>query len=292
MNTFQEAVRTRDFAIAARIALRPETNATAIREHANLLRDYVDAVLLTDNQFGQVHMSTLAASALFVQNGLDAIMQLSCRNRNRIALLGDLFGAAALGVTSLLLVRGQKISKEIEPRPKAVIDISATELIATAMKMKSDERLGEFPEFFLGGFVTPIDPKAGWVPKKLIENIDAGARFVHMPICMDIELLRRYMKYLVDNKMIRRVNVFVTTAILNSADDARWLREDRPTVQIPDAVIERLDRANDPVREGIDICIEHLQALADIPGISGATIMPGANLKAIPEVVKAAKLNG
>ena len=289
MKTFKEAVRTRDFAIAARIALRPETNAAVIREHADTLRDHVDAVLLTDNQFGQIHMSTLAGSALLVQNGVDAIMQLSCRNRNRIALLGDLFGAAALGVTSLLLVRGGKVPKEMEPRPKAVLDVSATELIATATAMKSNEQLESFPDFFLGGVLTQPS-KAGKVPKKLIENIDAGAQFVQMPICMDIDFLRRYMKHLVDSKLVRRVSVMAATAILQSADDARWLRENRVMVQIPDAIVDRLDRADDPEREGIAICIEQLSALAEIPGISGATIMPGANLADIPEIVKAAGL--
>jgi len=289
LKTFKEVVRTRDFAIAARIALRPETNAAVIREHADILRDHVDAVLLTDNQFGQIHMSTLAGSALLVQNGVDAIMQLSCRNRNRIALLGDLFGAAALGVTSLLLVRGGKVPKEMEPRPKAVLDVSATELIAIAMMMKSDDRLESLPDFFLGG-VLAQRPKAGKVPKKLIENIDAGAQFVQMPICMDIDFLRRYMKNLVDNKLVRRVNVMAATAILQSADDARWLRENRVMVEIPDAIVDRLDRADDPEREGIAICIEQLGAIAEVPGISGATIMPGSNLADIPGIVKAAGL--
>jgi methylenetetrahydrofolate reductase (NADH) len=289
LKTFKEAVRTRDFAIAARIALRPETNAAVIRDHADTLRDHVDAVLLTDNQFGQIHMSTLAGSALLVQNGVDAIMQLSCRNRNRIALLGDLFGAAALGVTSLLLVRGHKVPKEMEPRPKAVLDVSATELIASATAMKSNERLESFPDFFLGGVLTQPS-KAGKVPKKLIENIDAGAKFVQMPICMDIDFLRRFMKHLVANKLVRRVSVMAATAILRSADDARWLLENRVMARIPHAVVDRLDRADDPEREGIAICIEQLSAIAEIPGISGATIMPGANLADIPEIVKAAGL--
>jgi methylenetetrahydrofolate reductase (NADPH) len=235
-------------------------------------------------------MSTLAGSALLVQNGVDAIMQLSCRNRNRIALLGDLFGAAALGVTSLLLVSGQKIPEEMKPRPKAVLDVSATELIAIAMMMKSDDRLESFPDFFLGA-VLAQQPEVGKVHNKLIENIDAGAQFVQMPICMDIDLLRRYMKHLVDNKLIRQINVMAATAILFSADDARWLRDNRPGVRIPNAIVERLDRAKDPDREGLDICIEQLQALAAIPGISGATIMPGAKLQEIPEVVRAARLN-
>jgi len=289
LKTFKEAVRTRDFAIAARIALRPETNAAVIRDHADTLRDHVDAVLLTDNQFGQIHMSTLAGSALLIQNGVDAIMQLSCRNRNRIALLGDLFGAAALGVTSLLLVRGQKVPKEMEPRPKAVLDVSATELIAIATAMKSNERLESFPDFFLG-VVLAQQPNAGKVPKKLIENIDAGAQFIQMPICMDIDLLQRYMKHLVANKLIRSVSVTAAIAILQSADDARWLRENRKSVRIPDTIVDRLDRADDPEREGIAICIEQLSAIAEIPGISGATIMPGANLADIPEIVKAAGL--
>lgn len=291
MKTFKEAVRTKDFAITARIALRPETDATVIREQANLLRDHVDAVLLTDNQFGQVHMSTLAASALLVRNGVDPIMQLSCRNRNRIALLGDLFGAAALGVTSLLLVRGDKVPEEVEPRPKAVFDVSATELMAIAVTMKSDDQPGAFPDFFLGGAVVPHAPRPGWVPKKLIEKIDAGAQFVQMPICMDVDLLRSYMKHLVANNLIRRASVIAATVILPSADDARWIRENRAGVIIPDVIIDRLQRASDPKQEGINICSEHLQELAEIPGISGATIMPGGNLAAIPAVIQAANLN-
>lgn len=291
MKTFKEAVRTKDFAVTARIALRPETDAAIIREQANLLRDHVDAILLTDNQFGQVHMSTLAASALLVQNGVDPIMQLSCRNKNRIALLGDLFGAAALSVTSLLLVRGNKVPEEIEPRPKAVFDVNATELMAIAVTMKSDDQLGAFPEFFLGGAVTPHAPRPGWVPKKLIEKIDAGAQFVQMPICMDADLLRSYMKHLVANNLIRRASVIAGTAILPSADAARWMRENRANVKIPDVIIDRLQRAGDPEQEGINICSEHLQELAEIPGISGATIMPGGNLVAIPAAIQAANLN-
>ena len=269
----------------------PKTDAAAIREQANLLRGHVDAILLTDNQFGQVHMSTLAASALFVQNGIDPIMQLSCRNKNRIALLGDLFGAAALNITSLLLVRGNKVPEEVEPRPKAVFDVSATELMAMAVAMKSEDQLRAFQEFFLGGAIMPHAPQPGWVPEKLIEKIDAGAQFVHMPICMDVDLLRSYMKHLVANNLIRRASVIAGTVILPSADDARWLRENRANVIIPDVIIDRLQRASNPEQEGINICSEHLQELADIPGISGATIMPGGNLVAIPEAIQAANLN-
>lgn len=291
LKTFKEAVRTRDFVITARITLAPETDATILRQQADLLRESVDAILLTDNQFGELHMSTLAASALLVQNGIDPIMQLACRNRNRIALLGDLFGAAALGVTSLVLVRGIKVPKEIKPRPKAVFDVTATELIATAMTMKIDEQVGAFSNFFIGGTVTPHNPEPGWVPENLISKITAGAQFVQMPICMNVNLLRRYMKHLVANRLVQRISVIAGTAILPSADAARWLRDNRRNVRIPETIIDRLEHAGNPEQEGVDICAEQLRELAEIPGISGANIMPGPNLGAIPATIQAANLN-
>ncbi|MFQ6006851.1 MAG: methylenetetrahydrofolate reductase [Woeseia sp.] len=290
MKTFREAIRTRDFAVTVRLGLRPETDAAAIREKAKLLRNHVDAVLVTDNQLGMLHMSTLAASVLLVQNRVDPIMQLSCRNRNRIALLNDLFGAAALGVTSLLLVRGHKVPKKIKPRPKVMLDLTATELIATAMTMKSDEEVGAFSDFFIGGAVTLHDPDPDWVPNRLIAKIDAGAQFVQMPVCMDMDLLRRYMKHLVANKLIRHVSVIASTALLPSAEAACWLRDNWRNAQIPDAIIDRLDQSVDSDKEGIKICVEHLQELAEIPGVSGTTIVPGANLAVIPDLIRTANL--
>ncbi len=291
LKTFKEAIRTRDFTVTASMALLPETDAAAICEQANCLRDHIDAILLTDNQFGQMHMSTLASSALLLQNGVDPIMQLSCRNKNRVALLGDLFGAAALGVTSLLLVPGKKVPKEIKPRPKAVLDLTVTELISTAFKMNSDEQVGAFSNFFIGGSISPHGPKPGWIPKKLIRKIDAGTQFVQMPICMDTDLLRQYMKHLVAGDLVRRVSVIAGTAIFPSADAARWLCENRANVRIPDVIINRLEQADDPEQEGIRICTEFLQEVAEIPGISGATITPGGNLAAIPAAIQAANLN-
>ncbi|MGB5689473.1 MAG: methylenetetrahydrofolate reductase, partial [Woeseiaceae bacterium] len=164
MNTFQNAIRNKDFVVTSECFLKPETDAELIRIQADVLREAVDAVIVTDNQYGRLHMSSLAAASLMLQNGVDPIMQLSCRNRNRIALLADLFGAAALGVTSLLLIRGNRVPDRMNPRPKAVFDMSAEELIGTAASMKNDEYLLSPPEFFIGGLVTPHSPQADWVP--------------------------------------------------------------------------------------------------------------------------------
>ncbi len=272
--------------------LRPETNTEAIGLQADALRGSVDAILLTDNQHGQLHMSVLAAARLMLDNDIDPIMQLSCRNRNRIALLSDLLGAAALGVTSLLLVRGDRVPDGFEPRPKAVFDVNAKELIATATAMKEDEALRSPPAFFIGGVVTPHGPKPGWVPKKLIEKADAGLQFVVTHLCMDLELLRDYMAHLVGNELTRRVAVIVSTAVLASAEDALWLRKHRPNATIPDALIKRLEASSDPLQEGIAICSEQLKELATIPGVDGVNIMASTDLSMIPAAIAAADLDG
>ena len=290
MTAFRNAIRTKDFVVTAECFLKPETDANALQIQAEVLRDAVDGVIVTDNQHGRLHMSSLAAASLLRTHGVDPIMQLSCRNRNRIALLADLFGAAALGVTSLLLVRGNRVPEGMEPRPKAVFDMSAAELIATAAELKDDPHLHSPPEFFIGGLVTPHAPKPDWVPRKLTEKTDAGAGFMLTYPCMDMKLLAEYMRQVVGQKMTHRLSFIATTAILTSADDAIWLRDSRPHAVMPDSVVARIEAAADPVSEGIDICVEQIRELQDIPGVSGVNIMATTDLAQIPKVVDAAGL--
>ncbi|MGH8222028.1 MAG: methylenetetrahydrofolate reductase, partial [Woeseiaceae bacterium] len=257
---------------------------------AKLLRDHVDGVLLTDNQFGQLHLSPLCAASLLIAYGIDPIVQIACRNRNRIALLSDLLGAAAIGVTSLSLIRGQKVPEAYEPRPKAVLDLTATDLIATATRMKEDERLHTLPDFYVGTVVTPHGPKAGWVPRKLAEKADVGAQFVQTHICMNLKLLASYMKHLVASGLLRRLSVFASLAIPGSAADAKWLKDNRPNVAIPDAMLRRLEQARDAEQEAVTICAEKIARLREIPGVAGAHLIATRNLAAIPAALEAAGL--
>jgi len=288
LKTFRDAVRDRDFALTAEVHLRPETDATSLCEQAEFLQEHVDAVLLTDNQYGQLHMSTISAASVLLAAGIDPVVQLTCRNRNRIALISDLLGAAALGVTSLLLLAGERAPSQLKPRPKPVLDLSATELIRTAATLKMDERLGYCPDFLVGGIVTPIIPKPSWKATKLTEKIDAGAQFLQTHICMDTRVLSSYMKYLVTRKFIHRTSIVGSVAVLESADDAEWLRENRPNVNIPDHVIDRLRSAADPRAEGIRICAEILKAISEIPGMVGANIVASRDIETIPEVIRKA----
>ncbi len=292
MNTFRDAISQRDFVVTAECFLKPETNPESIRTQTDLLRDHVDGVLLTDNQFGALHMSTIAAARLILDNGIDPIVQLSCRNRNRISLLADILGAAALGVTSLMLVRGNRIPKNVESRPKAVLDVSATELIAMAAGLKSDERLKSFPNLHIGGTTAPHEPQADWIPRKILARTDAGAHFIISYTSMDIDLVRRFMKRLVDTQLTRQAAFIVSIVIFSSAAEAIWLRDNRPNVLIPDTLIKRLEGALNPRLEGLAICVEQLTALAKIPGVSGANIMATTDLSLIPEAIGAADFQG
>ncbi len=291
LKTFKDAVQNRDFAVSAEIFLRPESSPDSICEQADLLRDHVDAILLTDNQFGQLHMSTLVAASILMDVGVDPIVQLTSRNRNRIALISDLLGAGALGVTSLLLVRGERAPKEFDPRPKPVLDVNASELIRIASTVNEDPRMKHFPDFYIGGAVTPHGPRKGWQGKILTEKIDAGAGYLQTHICMDMDILKSFMRRLVDNGIIRRTNIIGTTAIVGSAEDARWLRDNRRNVLIPDSIVDRLEQAVDQRQEGINICTEILQTMAEIPGISGANVMAARDLGTIPEAIDAAGLS-
>lgn len=290
MKIFRDEIRKRDFVVTAECFLKPETDAESIRYQAETLRDSVDSIVLTDNHFGQPHMSPIAAARLMLDNDVDPIVELSCRNRNRVGLVADMLGACALGVSSLLLVRGRRVPEAITPRPKAVLDLKVDELIATAAALKSDEQLKSTTDFFIGSTVVPHAPEADWVPEKITSNVDAGAQFLLANANMDVRILRDYMSHLVAAKLTRRVTVVVSSLILTSADDARWLRDRRADVRIPDSVVHRLEKASDPREEGLAICAEHLSQLATIPGVSGANIIASTDLAMIPEVIDAADL--
>lgn len=292
MKTFKDAIRHGDFAVSAEIFLRPESDADSIREQAAVLKDFVDGILVTDNQYGQLHMSPLVAASILLGVGVDPIVQLTSRNRNRIALVSDLLGAGALGVTTLLLAAGERAPKGFEPRPKPVLDLKATDLIRTAATIRADERLYKRPDFLIGGLVTPVSPGPKWKPAKLLEKIDAGAQFIQTHLCMNVGLLSRYLQRLVSDGLIHKTSVIVSVAVLQSADDARWLKENRPNVLIPDDVIERMDKAEEPAEEGIRICAEIIRDLQDVPGVEGVSIMATQDLTSIPRAIRAAGLRG
>jgi methylenetetrahydrofolate reductase (NADPH) len=259
------------------------------------LKGLVDAVNVTDGAGARAHMAATAAAALLVQAGIEPILQLTCRDRNRIALQSDLMGAAAMGVRNLLLLRGDDPKAGDQPDAKPVFDLDTRALAETARMMRDEGRLPHGaavagrPAFFLGAADMPIDPPPGWRPDGLAAKVEAGAQFVQTQFCMDAAIVRRYVERLTEAGLVERVSILIGVNPLRSAKSAIWMRQHLFGTIIPDAMVARMETAADPAAEGRRICVELITELATIPGVAGVHVMAPGNAAAIPEVIASAR---
>ncbi len=283
--TFKNALKTRDFAVTAQINMTEAPDADALLRQGEILRPAVDAVQLIDST--QIHMSGIAAAALLIRADIDPIIHMNCRDRNRIALHKDLIGAAALGVTSVLVMRGKHIPKSENLGIRNVFDVPALELMAYIQELKQAEDASLISGFVVGANAELFDPEPDWTPKNLIRKCDAGANFVQLQICFDMDVTRNYMARIVASKLTHRASFIVALSPLPSADAARWVRDNVIGALVPEAIIERMELASDPEREGIEICAELMQELTTIPGVSGANLLALGKLEAIPAAIEA-----
>jgi len=292
----QATIAAGHFAITAEIV-----PPTAVEEHlfldkAKPLHGLADAVNVTDGAGAKAHMCSLAAAALLHGAGIEPVLQLTCRDRNRIALQGDLMGAAALGIRNLLILRGDDPTAGDQPDAKPVFDLDSRDLMQTAVGIRDRGELpsgraveGKAP-FFLGAADAPVDPPHDWEPVGLKAKIEAGARFAQTQFCMDTGVVRRYVARLAEHGITEQLAILIGVAPLASAKSARWMREKLYGVVIPDAIVERMEKTSDPKAEGRAICVELLQELAEIDGVAGAHIMAPLNDEAIPAVIQASGL--
>ena len=290
VKTFRESISESDLTITAELKLPPGSTATTVIEQARLLGPVVDGIVVPDSPDARVQISAIAASSLLIQNGVDPIPLMSCRDRNRIALQSDLLGAAAIGVSSLLLMRGDNVPDNDDSPFKPVFEFGARKLIASARAVQSEQLAADVSDFYIGSVATVFRPKPTWTPDSLFVKTDAGVQFIQTQPCFDMDVLKRYMARLVAAKFTWRASVVVAVAPLPSADTARWLRENLRGSLMPDSIIKRLDQAKDSEQEGIDICAELLQGLAEIPGVSGANILSPGDPETIPAAIRAAGL--
>lgn len=286
-----ETLKSRRFAITAEITPPVSCDRNDLLAKALPLKGLADAVNVTDGAGARPHMDSVTAAAILIDNGIDPVLQLTCRDRNRIALQSALLAAATLGVRNLLALRGDNPDAGDQPDAKAVFDLDARSLLQTAARMRDQ---GELPsgrkisgkaDFFLGAADMPIDPPADWKPAALTAKIAAGAQFAQTQFCMDAQILRRYMARLSDFGIPQKLFMLIGVVPLRSAKSARWIRQHLFGSIIPDAMVDRMERAADPAREGKAILVDYLEEIATIPGVAGAHIMAPNHDDAVPEVI-------
>ncbi|MGZ3323890.1 MAG: methylenetetrahydrofolate reductase [Xanthobacteraceae bacterium] len=291
----EQLLRSRQFVITAELAPPVSCDAEDLLRKARPLRGLPDAVNVTDGASARATLSAPIAAALLAREGIEPVLQLTCRDRNRIALQADLMGAAACGVHNLLCLTGDDPKAGDQPDTKAVFDVDSTTLTVTARDLRdkgelpSGRKVAGTAHFFLGAADAPIDPPPDWRPDKLAAKIAAGAEFAQTQFCMDTGIVRRYADRLAQHEATRDLFLLVGIAPLRSAKSARWMQKHLYGTIIPEAYIERLERAADPAAEGQRIAIELIEELAAIPGIAGVHIMAPANEAAVPAVIGEAR---
>lgn len=284
-------LRAGRFVLTAEVTPPVSCDPEDLLKKALPLRGLADAINVTDGAGANTHLSSLAASAILMQNGIEPIVQMTCRDRNRLALQADLLAIATIGAHNILCLRGDDPTAGDQPDAKPVFDLDARGLLETARRIRdkselpSGRKVGGRAEFFLGAADSPIDPPPGWEPKSLAPKIEAGAQFVQTQFCMDAGVVRRYVQRLRELGLLDKLFFIVGVAPLRSARSARWMKEKLFGTIISDAIMERMERAADPLAEGRRICTELVAELALIPGVAGAHIMAPNNDETLPEVL-------
>ena len=293
--TLQAKLKAKRFVITAEVTPPVTADRGEFLAKALPLKGLADAVNITDGAGARPHLGAVTAAAMLIEQGIEPVLQLTCRDRNRIALQSDLLSAAASGVRNLLMIRGDDPSAGDQPDAKPVFDLDPRQLLETARRLRDT---GELPsgrkvsgnaDFFLGGADNPVDPKPGWAPTGLAAKVAAGAQFVQTQFCMDAGVVHRYVARLAEHDLTAKISLIVGIAPLRSAKSARWIKEKLFGAIIPDALVARMDAASDPATEGRRICLELVSELADIPQVAGVHIMAPGNDAAVPEIITAAR---
>ncbi len=220
-------------------------------------------------------------------------MQISCRDRNRIAIQGDVLGAAAMGVANILCLTGDGVQAGDQPQAKPVFDLDSTSLLETIRCMRdqrmflSGRKITRPPQVFLGAAANPFAPPYDYRPLHLAKKVAAGAQFIQTQYCYDIPLLERFMAKVREQGLHRKCFILVGVGPLATARTARWMRSNVPGVHIPDAVIARLEGAKDQKLEGKKLCVELIQQIRAIEGVAGVHVMAYRQEEYVSEIITA-----
>ena len=292
MSQLSDRISQGQFAITAELVPPASADPGHLLAEAEHLRGLVDAINVTDGAGATTTMSSFSAAALLAGAGFEPVLQVTCRDRNRIALTADLLGAAAQGISNLLVLMGDDPAKGDQPEAKPVFDLDSRQVMQLARSLRDDavlpsgKALLAAPDLFIGGADMPIDPPADWQPTGLQSKIDSGAQFTQTQFCFEPEVASRFIGRLRDEGITEKVGVLLGIGPIVSVRSANWMNENLYGVTIPEATIKRLEGAADAKAEGRKICAELIQQYREIPGLAGVHIMaPAQKADAIADAI-------
>jgi methylenetetrahydrofolate reductase (NADPH) len=296
---FERVLRAGQFAVTSELAPPDSADPEDVYRRARIFDGYVDAINATDGSGANCHMSSLAVCALLTRVGYAPVMQISCRDRNRIAIQGDILGGAAMGVCNLLCLTGDGVQAGDHPQAQPVFDLDSLSLLQTARTLRDDHhflsgrKITFAPRVLLGAAENPFAQPVAFRAQRLAKKIAAGAQFIQTQFCYDVPLLKAFMAQVADLGLIDKVFILVGVGPLRSAKAAEWIRSHVPGVHIPDAVVQRLAGATDQALEGRKLCIELVQEIRTLKGVHGVHLMAYRQEESVAEIIeRSAVLNG
>jgi 5,10-methylenetetrahydrofolate reductase len=317
-STLERVLRAGHFAVTGELGPPQSADGSVIREKAALLKGYCDGVNITDNQTAIVRMSSIGAGAIVVQEGLEPIIQMTCRDRNRLAIQSDLLGAYALGMRNLLCLTGDHQTFGNHPNSKNVFDLDSLQLVKVVSEMRDDcifecgdSFKGQEPRFFVGAAAAPFAGPTEFRPYRLAKKVKAGANFIQTQLVYDVPAFAKYMEKVRELGLHKQTYILAGVGPLKSPGMARYMKNMVPGILVPDELIERMNAAGAPwadknkdeltkedkrarseawKEEGIKICIELIQQLRQIEGVAGVHIMAIEWEEAVKSIVEGAGL--
>jgi len=289
---FERVLRAGHFAVTTELDPPDSADPEDVFRRARVFDGYVDAINATDGSGANCHMSSMAVCALLTRVGYAPVMQISCRDKNRIAIQGDILGAAAMGVCNVLCLTGDGVQAGDHPQALPVFDLDCMSLLETARTLRDEHRflsgrkITYAPRILLGAAENPFAQPTEWRAERLAKKVAAGAQFIQTQWCYDVPMLRAFMQQVEELGLLDKVFILVGVGPLRSAKAATWIRTHVPGVHIPDAVIERLAGAADQALEGRRLCIDLIQEVRTLKGVHGVHVMAYRQEESVAEIIE------
>ncbi len=287
----ERLLRAGQFAVTSELAPPDSADPEDVYRRARIFDGYVDAINATDGSGANCHMSSLAVCALLTRVGYAPVMQISCRDKNRIAIQGDILGGAAMGVCNILCLTGDGVQAGDHPQALPVFDLDSMSLLNTARTLRderhflSGRKISFAPRVLLGAAENPFAQPTQFRAQRLAKKVAAGAQFIQTQYCYDVPLLRQFMQHVEDLGLLDKVFILVGVGPFKSAKAAEWISAHVPGVHIPGSVIERLKGATDQAAEGRRLCTDLVQEIRGIRGVHGVHLMAYRQEESVAEII-------